>query len=462
MDITNKRVGIWGLGVSGRAALSYLKNQSCILSVLDKQKPVSELADFLRKHHISFFHDPDERNQFFAINDLIVPSPGIDMQGIQVQHPEMPPMIAEVDLFYHGWRKPIIGITGTVGKTSITTLLSDLLAAMEVRVATGGNIGTGMLELIEHRDKFDCAVIELSSFQLEGATIFAPDVAIWTNLYPNHLDRHHTMEAYAEAKKRISLHQKRNHVTVAALALAPFVRSCHAGKTDAPRTAWFAPQKAEILPNEILYYFDAAGNICRLVNGIETIIIAAANIPSLSYRENWLPLAGVLDQLGHETQTVISRAAPSLSLPHNRLEPVGTVNKVDFYNDSKATIMEATIAALAALKQRPVHLLLGGLSKGVDRSRYLHELQSCASVICFGAEAKDLRAACQRAGIPATAFPTLNEAFNEAAAHAQPGSCILLSPGGTSYDLYENYGARGDHFVQLVNNLKKRASSAKL
>lgn len=452
MDYRHKQVGIWGLGVSGKAILSHLLTVPCHIAVLDRVRDDS-LERLIQENRITFFTDPEQRELFLARQDIMIPSPGIALEQYLDRIKQLLP---EADLFAQLWHKPLIAITGTLGKTSITTLLSQLLAADKLRVATGGNIGTGMLDLIKLQEQNDCAVLELSSYQLEYAEQFAPDLAIITNIYPNHLDRHKTFEAYAQAKLRLVAHQKRAQTVFAPLEHAALVRDvCR--QEDAPRCAWFTKsfsrdeQKAFAAhsPAEQVYTVDQNW-IMRCTRNERVRLVELAALPPLSYPENWLILVGALDLLGHNPAMVIEQAKNTLEIPHNRLELVDTVNGVSFYNDSKSTIMEATLAALAVLAPKPVHLIFGGLSKGVDRGALVGKLASCASISCFGAEAEALQKACSAHGLNATAYSDLEAAFAAVAKKAQPGSCVLLSPGGTSFDLYKNYEERGQHFVQLV------------
>ncbi|MBN2267189.1 MAG: UDP-N-acetylmuramoyl-L-alanine--D-glutamate ligase [Candidatus Babeliaceae bacterium] len=457
MDLTDKRIGIWGLGVSGRAALSYLSQFKCHLSVLDRTEPEEQLARELKNLSGRSFRDPDERTAFFAANDIIIPSPGIDIAPFINQ---MPTIFTEVDLFYHGWQKPIIGITGSLGKTTITTFLSHLLASSCHRVATGGNIGVGMLDLLARRTEFDYAILELSSFQLERALFFAPNLAIWTNLYPNHLDRHENLETYRNAKMFITRHQTQGQTILAPIEIAHFIRQTHEEQALPPRYAWFSLTEVNdntlLQPGESCFYFTPEGSINKKILLETSTILDAIQIPGLSYRTNWLILAAALDLLGQDVPHIIKYGSPKLSLPNNRLACFAHINGIDFYNDSKSTIMEATLAAVNQLRPQPIHLLLGGLSKGVDRSPYLAPLAECASITCFGSEGETLCATCKKEGFYAHTYPDLESALSAILGYAKPGSCILLSPGGTSFDLYKNYEERGLHFIELAEKLTQQ------
>ena len=448
-----KTYGVWGLGVSGTSIVRYLLAHGAHVIALEKNSVPN--APFFAQNNIRIFRDPDERQQFFDACDVIVPSPGIDLRP----YPQiLPKIIAEIDLFQAAWHKPIVGITGTLGKTSITHLLSTLLTTAGKRVATGGNIGIGMLDLVPVQDEHDYAVLELSSFQLDHAKKIAPHLAILTNIFENHLDRHGSLEAYIAAKTNIFASQNRADIALAPLSLAEHIR---ADKQFAHRPfAWFSmdmpttEEKKHILEHDTCFIATNSG-FERVEGDKKTLFFPKAAIPAVSFVQNWLVLAAACDllapELGIDAQALITRAAPVLAIPHNRLEFVATIDGVDYFNDSKSTIMQATIAAVHERAPQPVILLLGGLSKGVDRLPYLTELAPVLHVICFGGEADQLAAACARAEIPAIACAQLEPALETARKLAQPGECVLFSPGGASFDLFRNYEERGAHFVHLVN-----------
>ncbi len=459
MDLKNTefkktRFGIWGLGVSGRAILSFLTQQGHTCSVLE-QDLILEAEKTKPGETTTYFKDPEEREQFFASVDVIIPSPGIDLTTHNIKHK----ILTEIDLFASAWHKPLIALTGTLGKTSTTHLLSTLLSAQGKQVATGGNIGIGMLDLIALQDQSDYAVLELSSFQLDYARTVAPDLAIITNLYENHLDRHKTVEAYFEAKKQILLHQKTGQQALLPLELAPLIRADERLKNRSLN--WFTahpPSPEEwtlIAEQDSLFCTDSNGNIVAYPQIKPPMaphhLLDAHAIPVLSFKENWITLAAACYLLGFSLQDLLEKI--ELSIPHNRLEFVATVNQVDYINDSKSTIIQATIAAINSIKTRPLILLLGGVSKGVDRAPFLKELRTVDLILCFGTESTALAAACLKFNIPALAFNTLEKAVEEAHRRATPGTSVLLSPGGASFDLFKNYEARGHRFAELVAQL---------
>ena len=435
-NFTHKKIGIWGLGISGKSMVSYLKQYPCSLGVLEKSS-TPETNSFCAAHAVTLYADePEQRDLFLATHDLIIASPGVDLRAYQ-QHAHK--FLAEADLFHLLWQRKIIGITGTLGKTSITTLLTTLLTNAGISLATGGNIGTGMLDLLQ--SDAETALLELSSFQLEYCKHFVADGAVITNLFPNHLDRHGSIEGYLAAKKEILVRQTGNQWALVPLELAAELRKDERLKNRP--FAFFTNKFDEkfrqfLLPEDKIYTPDFL-----------------SITPSLSYPQNWLIIAAVLDLMGFDAEKIISQAT-NLSLPSYRLEEVATVNGVTYYNDSKSTIMQATLAAVDALKNNNIILLLGGTSKGVDRAPFIKELHGkVQKIICFGKEADELCASCTASGIVAHATTTLEEAVKRAYACAEPKSAAVLSPGGASFDLFKDYKKRGERFKELVLNLQQ-------
>lgn len=462
--LTHKKIGIWGFGVSGQSLVTYFTQQpeTPVLGILEKNITPEKQAPYAQYPTVTFYKDePEQRQRFLETHDIIIPSPGIDLRP-HAQYSEK--FLAEADLFHLLWGKKIIGITGTLGKTSITHLLSTLLPQAGISVATGGNIGTGMFDLL--KSTADYALLELSSFQLENCKHFVADIGVITNLYPNHLDRHETMANYAQAKYNIFMRQHaiqplpHSNVGQAQWAVVPLEWAADLRTKAEFKTkpcAFFIKQTPSpelfehLIPGDKVYYGDDAGAIIKLQINTSTALLET--IPPISYPENWLIITAVLDLLNLDAQEIISQAH-NLAIPDYRLEKVATVQNVSYYNDSKSTIMQATLAAVDALKKTHTNnilVLLGGTSKGVDRRPFVQQLKdNVAHIICFGGEAEQLHAMCQAAGIPATATATLEEAVIRAAQQASAGSAVVLSPGGASFDLFKDYKERGERFKNLV------------
>lgn len=437
-----KKIGIWGYGVFGKSAVTYFSQHNYQLSVIDKKQLSDADLQLLAAHHVAVY--PQEQiAEFLRNNPQVIASPGVDIQPYVNQAQ----FLQELDVFYTHFHKPIIAITGSIGKTTITHLLSKLLLQAGKKIVTGGNIGTPMFDLLEAQNAVDLAVLEVSSFQLEHCTQFAPQLAIWTNVYPNHLDRHKTIENYIAAKERILAHQDNTQHALLPLSL----KNKASGNGKAHYFAMSKPTHDEMQDIDTLYFVDQ-NSIYKAHSGIVQKLINCQALPECTFIENWLILCAALDILKIPL-AVIERT--ELDVPEHRLEKVAVINSITFYNDSKSTTMQSTLAAVEALQAKPVYLLLGGLSKGVDRKPLVAALQGkTAKIFCFGAEAEQLHAWCQEHLIPADNYATLTQAFEAAVEEIRPDAQLLLSPAGSSFDLYKDYKERGAHFKHLVNSLK--------
>lgn len=444
MNFFDKKIGIWGLGIVGKSAIAALHNRSELCATDSRQLSESDHA-FLTKHHCSFI-PPTQLEQFLSLTDYILPSPGIDLRPFVAFADKF---ICEVDIFQQFFTKPTIAITGTLGKTTVTYLLSQLLG-QHVRTATGGNIGIGMLDLMM-KDDVDLAVLELSSFQLEHAKEYSPRLAIITNLYPNHLDRHGDIDSYRNAKLTMCMHQNKNQHALLPISFAPYVQNIQS------KIAYFSLSKPTTLCNAPIYCIESNA-IVRYENGIQKKLIEINDLPQIGMLEHWLIMCAALDIL-HYSLTLPKKITIDQTLEH-RVEFCGSKNGISFYNDSKSTIMESTLAAVTRLQSQPIILLIGGLSKGVNREPYIAQLKDKIKyLICFGAEAAQLHAMATPSNISSVSCATLEDAVNHAYKIATPGDAILLSPGGSSFDLFKNYKERGEYFKKLIMPVHNSSST---
>jgi len=448
MDLSNKRIGIWGLGVVGKAAICYLYKYCAQLAVMDRRPITDNECGFLAQHNASLYSE-DKLESFFTCNDYVFVSPGINHEACKkYQHK----LISELDLFYAAYTKSIIAVTGSVGKTTIVHLLSQILKDNQ-RIGTGGNIGTCMLDLIEAQKQHDAALLELSSFQLERTHSFAPDLAIWTNFYPNHLDWHGSQESYFHAKQNIINYQRSGQKALLPLNLIEQLKHLH--KKDVP---WYffsaeAPtEQQRYLVKKYAHgiFYHQKGRLVFEHNKQIEYLIALDQLPSITFLENWLILCAALYLLKQSSELALL-TKKSYTLPEHRLEYVASINGIDFYNDSKATTPAATLAALNKLHAHPIILLLGGISKGINRASLIeHMNNSVKNIICFGSEWKRLQRLCLTYNKPCRSFKTLDEALLFSIDSAQAGDQILLSPAGASFDQFSDYKERGTYFRKLV------------
>jgi UDP-N-acetylmuramoylalanine--D-glutamate ligase len=440
----NKKIGIWGLGVVGRAAVQLLSSQSAHVTVCDKRLLQPQERDFLTSCHANFI-EQNNLDNFLHEQDYILPSPGIDTRAYQQYQNKC---ITELHIFAILCTKPIITVTGSIGKTTVTSLLGQTLNQQKISTLIGGNIGIASFGLLSQQEHANYIVLEVSSFQLEQVRHFAPQLAIWTNFYPNHLDRHTTADEYFKAKYNSIMHQTSAQQALVPLALADKLPPSQS------TLSFFSPtnptqQQFEYYSNHQLFFIQDKKIVVHAA-GQQHILVNLEELPLLSFTDNWLIVCAALYLLN----ALPNHFDNKYQLPEHRLEKVATIQEVTFYNDSKATIPEATLAAVTQFSEKPAHLFLGGLSKGVDRSLLIKQLKDKVHFIyCFGKEAELLLSFCEQEQIPACATDTLDEAFNLCIQQTTAGDIVLFSPSGSSYDLFANYEERGNYFKKLVTSL---------
>ena len=388
-------------------------------------------------------------------NYMIIPSASVDIRRLYKSYKKQ--WLFELDLFTESFFKPIVAITGTVGKTTITKLLADILQQYRQKFCVGGNIGTGTLDLIQNQDSVDFALLETADIQLKYATHFAPDLAVWTNFSPNHLDWHDTIEDYFKAKCNILMHQKPHQKALVPVEIIPKLRSLTNLKNRSLYVFSCKPlARAEttlMQPDDILFVIEHNA-IVKYANQNRTHLIDLTQLPEITFTQNWLIICCVLDMLGLPLEKLV-RSTQNLTLPAHRFEKVATVNQIDFYKDSKRATPASTLAAVQKLHNKPIILFLGGLSKGIDRTKLIKDLKNHVKIIyCFGSEAQELYNACTMHTIPAYCSDTLDKAFHACIDNLQPGDQVLFSPAGSSFDLFKNYQDRGNYFKKLVDQLK--------
>lgn len=419
--IQNKKIGIWGFGSVGKSVLSFVSPFNCHISVLDSRALDPYETLLLQGHNASFVAE-DFLPQFLEMNDFIIPSPGIDISKLMETELHKK-IITELDLFYAFNTTPTIAITGSAGKTTTVHLLTHILNKLGKKTRAAGNIGLPMLDTIADKNKYDYSVLELSSFQLEHIQTFRPHYAAFLNIFPNHLDRHAGTAEYLAAKAKLFAFQNNDDWAFIPLEYADLLWEA----VTHQKINWIGPDAYHDIIKE-LSDITCSNNLQIICALIETL-----NLPT----EN------------------LKKQCSDYILPPDRIEFLGTHKGISFYNDSKATIPESTIAAVQKFN-KPL-LFLGGLSKGVDRIHLLKEIQNnVKEVICFGVEAEELYKKCTLLSIPASNHPTLDAAFLHAVQCAESGDVLLLSPAGSSYDLFKNYHERGNFFKKLVHEFANK------
>ena len=448
MDVKDKRVLVVGLGKSGVASALFLKKHGARVTVSDTKSPdqLREEIPILLDHGIAV-ETGGHGERTFRGQDLIVVSPGVPLDAPPLVQARAAgePVIGEIELAAQNLPGPIVAITGSNGKTTTTTLTGEILASGGFAVSVGGNIGTPAISLAERATKETIIVLEVSSFQLETIQTFRPKVAVILNVTPDHLDRHRTFQTYVEAKARIFENQQSSDFTVlneddpTSHTLGDRTRAQVFGfsrKRELQRGAWVRDEK-------IFFRDEQSQREVMLVSEIP--LKGAHNVENV--------LAGVCaGMLMGCDPTKIRDAVHNFKAVEHRLEYVATIKGIDYFNDSKATNVDATIKALESFP-RNIHLILGGKDKGSDYT-VLNDLlrERVKRVYTIGAAAEKIESHIKGAAEIVHA-ETLENAIRRASAVAQPGDIVLLAPACASFDQFQSYNHRGRVFKEVVQGL---------
>src|ERR1700686_2260352 len=457
MELKDKRVLVVGLGKSGVASALFLKAHGARVTVSDT-KSGDELRNeipSLLDHGITV-ETGGHGERTFRGQDLIMVSPGVPVDApLLVQARAMgEAVIGEIELAAQFLPGPIVAITGSNGKTTITTLTGEILAAGGLPTLVGGNIGTPAISLAERAKRETVIVLEVSSFQLETIQTFRPKVAVVLNVTPDHLDRHRTFEAYVDAKARIFENQRASDFAV----LNADDPTCVAMASRTRAQVFFFSRQKEVqqgawVRDGNIVFRDARGDKDK---SQQREVMQASEIPLKGAHnlENVLAAvcAGVLMGCAPEK---IRQAVWDFKAVEHPLEFVATIRGADYYNDSKATNVDATIKALESFPAN-IHLILGGKDKGSDYT-VLNDLlrQRVKRVYTIGAAAAKIES--QIKGPEVVHAETLENAIRKANAVAQSGDVVLLAPACASFDQFKNYEHRGQEFKEIVRGLASEA-----
>ena len=450
MDVKGRRVLVVGLGKSGIASALFLADRGARVEVSDT-KSEEELH-----HEIPQLLDRGigveagyHGERTFTEQQLIVISPGVPFdvpQLVQARQAGIP-VIGELELAARYLKGQIIAITGSNGKTTTTALTGEIIAAGGKKTLVGGNIGTPAISFVDEATDDTWIVLEVSSFQLETIQTFRPKIAMVLNVTPDHLDRHHTFEIYASAKARVFENQTATDYTL--LNADDATCAAMAAQTRAA-VCWISRQH----PVE-RGAFLRGDNIVWIDGGHEQPIMPISEIGLKGAHNLENVLAGVCaGMLAGVAPPDIRRAVANFKAVEHRLEYVATVRGVAYYNDSKATNVDATIKALESFPGR-IHLILGGKDKGSDYS-VLNQLltERVKRVYTIGAAAAKIES--QIKGAPVVSSGTIDNAVRKAAETATDGDIVLLAPACASFDQFMSYEHRGRVFKDLVKQLESR------
>ena len=443
-DLSGKRVLVVGLARTGLVTALFSAGYGATVTATD-ERPEAELAETAEKLRAAGvkLELGGHVDASFLDQDLIVVSPGVpaNLPALQAARKKNIPVWSEIELAWRYLRGKLVAITGSNGKTTTTALVAHILKASNIPTLVGGNIGTPLLALVETSTDPAVTVAEISSFQLETIEAFRPEIGVLLNLTPDHLDRHGTFEEYARAKMRMFENQFERDIAVLN-ADDPEITKRMPAK---PHIFWFSRQKrvasgAFLRDNEIIFRNE----------GSETVLARRDQIPLRGEHnvENVLA-ACAASYLAGATPAAIASGVKSFRGVEHRLEFVAEISGVQFYNDSKATNVDAAVKAVQAFPG-PLLVILGGKDKGSPYTplrNLLHERARLALLI--GEAAQKIAAALQDV-VEINHAGTLERAVQIAIEYAQPGDTVLLAPACSSFDQFENYEQRGRVFKELV------------
>jgi UDP-N-acetylmuramoylalanine--D-glutamate ligase len=439
---------IAGLGKTGRSIASFLQRRNCDFAMFDTRSVVDGLSEFqemFSNKEIFLEHIPDT---LYSKLTGIIASPGVSLD-----HPVLLkaveyniPIIGDIECLAREITASVIAITGTNGKSTVTTLVGEMAKAAGFHVAVAGNIGTPVLDLLDDGQQYDLWVLELSSFQLDLLFSLKPKVASILNISKDHLDRHKDYEAYVAAKQRIYDHAQ----------IRVFNR-------DDMQTY---PEKQDDVSEELSFGLSAAQNAdwgiidkegdSYLAKGLDAWI--SVKDLRLKGKQNWsnaLAAAAMADAIGIKRESILTVLRNFAGLPH-RCQWLRTLNAIDWINDSKGTNTGAAVAAISGIGgsiSGKIILIAGGLGKGAD----FKELRPVVSdyvrtVVLIGTDAGLMAEALQGTASVVHAN-SLQEAVLQAQKCAQTGDVVLLSPACASFDMFRDFNHRGESFAELVSSL---------
>jgi UDP-N-acetylmuramoylalanine--D-glutamate ligase len=449
IELAGKRVLVVGLARTGIATALFCAERGARVTATEA-RPEVEIAEAAAKLHAAgiVLELGGHRPETFVEQDLIVPSPGVPptMPALAAARAVGVPVWSEIELAWRFLRGRLICITGSNGKTTTTSLIGHILETAGLPVQIAGNIGTPLISRVDISSEASFTVVEASSFQLESISAFRPNIAVLLNVTPDHLDRHGSVEAYGRAKARLFENQTEEDAAVinADDAVAP--QYAPAG----PRMYWFSRLKrvasgCYVRGDEIVFRCDGAESVL-----LERKMIGLRGNHNI---ENVLA-AGAAARIAGVEPAAIAEGVRTFAGVEHRIEYIATISGVEYFNDSKATNVDATLKALDAFPGN-VLVILGGKDKGGDFRTLRQALRSHArTALLIGSAAEKIEA--DLAGvIPVERAGTMARAVEIASRIARPGDTVLLAPACASFDQFENYEHRGRVFKQLVRELEK-------
>lgn len=425
MNFCGKRILVYGLGISGQAVCKLLHLQGACVSVYDDENRFGNLFPF-------------EKNPLSKEFDMVVVSPGIKVHGNKlIAHFALKrtKILSELDVGYLFCKGKIIGITGTNGKTTVTSLVGDIFRCAGRESVVCGNIGIPLATVAGNLSKTGVAICEVSNFQLELSSLFKADACAILNLAPDHLDRHSSEEEYYQIKRKI-ISGKRSQKVVLNFD-DERVKNINLRKN----TLFFSKKqlkKGVFVKNNAIFH-----NRTRVISLSEIPLFGEKNL------ENVLA-AIALARVFHIKPKQIRHAILSYKAPQHRLEYLGKVQGADIFDDSKATNISAVISAIASVGADGLVLMLGGQNKDFEFDEIFNKGYPFERVISFGQSGEEIALCGEKYGYEVVHFSTMKEACLFAKQNIQSGQKLLLSPACASFDEFSSYAVRGRVFKEIM------------
>ncbi len=443
MEFKNKSVLVVGMARSGIAAAQILNKNGAKVTIYDQKK-----KDKLKDLDIDYIlgEEPEINKQKYQ---LVVTSPGVPLTALPLAKAQLEgiPIIGELELAYTMCKSPIIGVTGTNGKTTTTALIGEILKKAGLNAKVAGNIGIPLIQEVSNSNENNWLVVEVSSFQLETINKFHPKVAVLLNITPDHLDRHKTFENYIQAKMQIFKNQDRDDY-----AVINYDDLTVSGMSQNIKSKVIFFSKNHKL-NQGVFYENGKIIVNWEQYNSEIISWNDVKLKGMHNLENVMAAVAAAIVLNIKLEDIKNTLKNFAGVPH-RLEPVGKVGEVEYINDSKGTNPDATIKAIEAYNDRDIVLIAGGMDKGssFDELAKVMAQVSCR-VVVFGETAEKIKEAANSVGVEVFKVNNLEEAVSLSNKIAIPGGVVLLSPACASWDMYSSFEERGEHFRGLVKQL---------
>jgi UDP-N-acetylmuramoylalanine--D-glutamate ligase len=447
MDLTGKKVLVAGFARTGQAVVDFLQDFPCEIAVSETRERAA-FEDLTKGYPNVEFEFGGHTTKMFLTADMIILSPGIPstIEPLVAAKEAGVPILAEIELAYRFLKGTLIGITGTNGKSTTTKLAGAMLQEAGKRAFVCGNIGTPLIQFCKQSRPEDFYVAEISSFQLETIHQFRPYISALINLAEDHLDWYPSVAPYYQAKMRMFENQTKTDFAVLNYD-DPYIRD-HAEKIAAHHF-WFS--RKEIPPSGVY----SQDGLIRVLSGMPVLNFNLGVLKGVHNLENSLCAASIALLSGVLPKQLQQAAENFQSLPH-RMEDVGEMGGVHYYDDSKATNVDAVVKSLESFPGN-ICLIMGGKDKGCDY-RVLRELvRNRVKTLLLIGEAAERIAADLRDVREPVFCASLEEAVQNAAAQAKSGDVVLLSPACSSFDMFTDYAERGNVFRQAVQDLNAEA-----